>query len=558
MALLQLKDVSYSYSEEQYILQHIDLSIDEGAFVTIFGPSGSGKSTLLKLMKPTSLLNGNVVGEILYEGKTFSNLNEKQKVSDIGFVYQNPDHQIVVEDVWHELAFGLENLGLSTVEMKVRIGEMANFFGIQHWFRKKVSNLSGGQKQLLNMASVLVLHPKLLILDEPTAQLDPIAAKELMNMLGRINQELGVTIVIVEHRLEELLSYTTQFVFMKKGQILIQGSSESFFHHFAKKVPAWQCYLPAVVQLSLTLDPEKKPALTIQQGLARLKNKSFMLRPPVIKHILQENIILELKNLSFRYHRYQDDILRDVQLNVYEGEIISLLGGNGAGKSTLLQTITGQLKPYKGKIYLHHERIRFNKKMYQQEIGLLPQDPQLLFLESTIEKDFERFGKRHGLTKEECKKRIIQCSKRLNIAHLLQHHPEDLSGGELQKVALAKLLLYQPHLLLLDEPTKGLDPQAKQEIIFLLRELQREGLTIVIVTHDIDFAAVVSDRCGLFFDGHIPAVEEPHCFFMNNHFYTTAANQLAKPVEPRIILTSELLEGIQQKEIHDGHTTIIR
>jgi len=558
MALLQFENVSYGYSEEQIVLQNINLSINEGEFVTIFGPSGSGKSTLLKLMKPTSIGRGELKGEILYEEKPFSQLDEKQQVSEIAFAYQNPNHQIVVEDVWHELAFGLENIGLSTTEMKVRIGEMANFFGIQNWFRKKVSNLSGGQKQLLNIASVLVLHPKLLILDEPTAQLDPIAAKELIDMLGRINRDLGVTIVIVEHRLEELLPYTSQFVCLKDGAIVTVGPTDEFFLNLTKEFPIWQKYLPAVLQLSLALQPLSKPALTIQQGRTLLKNYSHLLQAPSIKQVVKEKIILEIKDISFRYHHQQNDILQQLQLKVYEGEIISLLGGNGAGKSTLLQTIAGQRKPYKGKIYLHNERIRFNKKIYQQEIGLLPQDPQLLFLEATVIKDFELFGKRHGLTKDECKRRIKESSEKLGITHLLHHHPEDLSGGELQKVAIVKLLLYKPRMLLLDEPTKGLDPQGKIEMVCLLKELQKEGVTIVIVTHDIEFASQVSDRCGLFFDGHIPAVEEPHRFFMNNHFYTTAANQLAKFYEQQIILTHELLEGIVKEEIHDGHTAITK
>lgn len=558
MALLQLENVSYGYSKEQLVLHNINLSIEEGEFVTIFGPSGSGKSTLLKLLKPNSIDQGELNGEILYEKRPFSQLDKKQQVSEIGFVYQNPNHQIVVEDVWHELAFGLENIGLSTAEMKVRIGEMANFFGIQHWFRKKVSDLSGGQKQILNIASVLVLHPKLLILDEPTAQLDPIAAKELVDMLGRINRDLGVTIVIVEHRLEELLPYTTQFVCLKDGTIVTAGSNDVFFSKLIKKLPIWKSYLPAVVQLSLALQPSDKPALTIQQGRALLKTCSHLLQAPLIEQEVQGKVILELKGISFRYHRDQNDILQQLQLKVYEGEIISLLGGNGAGKSTLLQTIAGQKKIYKGKIYLHKERVRYNKKVYQQEIGLLPQDPQLLFLEATILKDFELFGKRHGLTKEECQNRILATSKKLGITNLLQHHPEDLSGGELQKVAIAKLLLYKPRLLLLDEPTKGLDPQGKEDMVYLLKEMQKEGMTIVIVTHDTEFASQVSSRCGLFFDGHIPAVEEPHCFFMNNHFYTTAANQLAKLHERKIILTHELLDGIFKEDVQDGHTTITK
>ncbi|MEB7772285.1 ABC transporter ATP-binding protein [Kurthia gibsonii] len=555
MALLQLKNVSVKYAQD--VLKNINLEVEQGAFLTIFGPSGSGKSTLLKQLKPT-FSTGNRSGEIYLNDCPFEQLTERQQVETIGFIHQNPQDQLVVEDVWHELAFGLENIGLTTDEMKLRIGEMAHFFGIQHWFHEKVSSLSGGQKQLLNMAATLVLHPEVLLLDEPTAQLDPIAAKELIELLGRINRDLGVTIILVEHRLEDVLPYTTDFAFMQHGELVLTAKKASFFQQLMTAAPAWQGYLPAVIQASLFLASQEEPAWTIREGIRRLKECQFhTVQQPTVQQ--PTDVLFEVKNISFRYTRQGKDILRDVSFTICDQEILSIIGSNGAGKSTLLQVMTGQLRAYKGKMYYRQERLKFSKKMYQQEIGFLPQDPLLLFLEGTVQKDYEVFCKRHGLSKQETAERIAEVTASLQLAPLLSKHPEDLSGGERQKVAIGKLLLYRPTLLLLDEPTKGLDPQSKAQLAQLLKRLQQEGMTILVVTHDLEFAATVSNRCGLFFDGEVLVATTPQQFFSNNHFYTTTAHQLAKSFEPSIILTTELIMSINQGEnIHEYSSAISR
>ena len=555
MALLQLKNVSVQYDKE--VLKNINLEVEQGAFLTVFGPSGSGKSTLLKQLKPT-FSTGKRSGEIYLNGCALEKLTEREKVEDIGFIHQNPQDQLVVEDVWHELAFGLENIGLTTDDMKIRIGEMAHFFGIQHWFHEKVSSLSGGQKQLLNMAATLVLHPKILLLDEPTAQLDPIAAKELIELLGRINRDLGVTIILVEHRLEDVLPHTTDFAFMQQGELVLTAKKAAFFQQLRHIAPDWQRYLPAVIQTSLFIQPLQEPAWTISEGIHRLKACQFRAvpQPPVPQ---STDVLFDVKNIAFRYTRQGKDVLHDVSFAVYEHEILSIIGSNGAGKSTLLQVMTGQLRAYKGKMHYRNERLKFTKKMYQQEIGFLPQDPLLLFLEDTVQKDYEVFCKRHGFSKQETEARIAEVAALLQLAPLLPQHAEDLSGGERQKVAIGKLLLYRPTLLLLDEPTKGLDPQLKAQLAQLLKQLQQEGMTILVVTHDLEFAATISNRCGLFFDGEVLVATTPQQFFSNNHFYTTTANQLAKPFEPSIILTTELLMSINQGEnIHEYSSVISR
>lgn len=550
MALLQLKNVAVQYGEEM-ILHNISFDVEQGTFLTIFGPSGSGKSTLLKQLKPT-FQAGTRTGTILYKGQELATLPMLQQVTNIGFIHQNPDDQLIAEDVWHELAFGLENIGVSNDEMKLRIGEMASFFGITAWFHQKVHDLSGGQRQLLNIAATLLLRPTILILDEPTAQLDPIAAKELIELLGRIHRDLGVTIIVVEHKLDDVLPHTTHFLCIDNGEVVLYQERASFFQQLPLK---WRPFLPTVVQATLAIDSENTPAWNIAQAKQTVQpylQEEIDKQPPA----LSEDILFSLKDVSFKYTRTAPDILKNMSFNVYKHDILSVIGSNGAGKSTLLKVISGQLCAYKGKMHYKGERLKFTKQMYRPEISYLPQDPLLLFLEPTVIRDYEQFCKRHALSKAETVARINTITTQFQLENLLHKHPEDLSGGERQKVAIAKLLLTNPTFLLLDEPTKGLDAQMKQHLINMLKQIQQEGVTILLVTHDLEFAAAVSTRCALFFDGEIVANTTPTQFFSRNHFYTTVANQLAREHQPNIILTTELLQCIE-KGIQHGCTATV-
>lgn len=548
MALLQFEAVNIQYEEQ--VLFDINFEVAEGDFVTIFGASGSGKSTLLKQLKPMST-SGICQGSIYFEQQLLEDMDERQKVTAIGSIFQNPDEQLIAEDVWHELAFGLENIGLTTAEMKIRIGEMANFFGIQKWFRQKVQNLSGGQKQLLNIASVLVLHPKLLVLDEPTAQLDPIAAKELLDLLGRINRDLGVTIILVEHRLDDVLPHTSHFMFMEEGRIRLAEPKASFFQKFVEIAPDWQRLLPAVIQVSLALHEEQEPAWTVHDAVKRISGQPFSSKG-ARKTDIDRAPLLTVEKVNFRYERFGEAILKDVSFTVEKGEVLTFIGGNGAGKSTLLQLIAGQKKAFSGKFYFEGERQLVKKSSMIKQLAFLPQDPSLLFLENTVQKDYELICQRYGFNKEEQLAKITASVDCMQIHALMHKHPDDLSGGEKQKVALGKLLLASPQILLLDEPTKGLDAVAKNHFAKLVKQLQQQGLTLIIVTHDLELAAEVSDRCGLLFDGEVVALMKPHAFFKTHHFYTTAAKLISKKYCEDIILTSELIDSLQQGEMVYG------
>lgn len=527
MAIVKIDNVSFTYPNEiEPVLKNIDLTIQQGEFIAFIGQSGCGKSTLLRHFKRELRPHGDRTGHIFYQGCDLEQLDAEVAAADIGYVFQNPDNQIVTDKVWHELAFGLESLGVNSATIRRRVAEMANFFGIQKWFHQKTTELSGGQKQLLNLASIMVMQPKLLLLDEPTSQLDPIAALEFIQTLHRLNKELGITIILIEHRLEEVLPLADRVLIMDKGTILFDGSPREIL----KTLPANHAMitaLPTATKIFHSLNGEGLTPLTIREGQRWLKEQQIpaIALPPIIQQN-KENIVLEARDIAFRYEKNGQDIVYHFNLQVKEQEFLTILGGNGTGKSTVLSILAGLQKPYRGKVTLFNRPLKSysNKQLYQHYLTLLPQDPKTLFVQKTVQQELEDMAHLHKITKEKMQETI----QLFQLTHLVKRHPYDLSGGEQQKLALAKLLLIEPKILLLDEPTKGLDAHAKNELADILKNLQAKGMTIIMVTHDIEFSAQYSSRCALFFDGSIVSEDEPRAFYSGNSFYTTAAHRISR------------------------------
>lgn len=551
MELFKIKDLSFQYPEQnEYTLESINLSIKPGDFVIVFGESGSGKTTLLKMLKPELTPHGNKTGTIYYKGQELDKLEQRTIASEIGYVMQKPDVQIVTEKVWHELAFGLENLGVDPSVIRSRVGEIANYFGINAWFHKKTTDLSGGQKQLLNLASILVMQPEVLILDEPTSQLDPIASSNFINTLEKINRDFGITIVIVEHRLEEILSLADQVILLEKGKVLLTGTAKGIGNEL-KQIDENHRMLhamPTASKVYYGLNFRGDSPLTVREGKRFLtENFTSVIELPKKSEKVSkyENIVIELKDVWFRYERNLPDIVTGTNIKIYEGEVVSILGGNGSGKTTLINIMSGQLRAYRGKVLIKGKKIQkySGKELYKHNIAVLPQDPQTVFLKSTVYEDYLEISKVINYTKEKFDKLVNDIVNKLNIHHLLEKNPFDLSGGEQQKVALGKVLLLQPKILFLDEPTKGMDAFSKDQLLDVIKRLQKEGLTILIVTHDIEFAAVVSNRVGLFFDGDVLSMDSPVKFFSENNYYTTAASRMARHFFPEVITTEDIIEA---------------
>ncbi len=607
MAHFAIENLSFTYPEaKQPTLNKINLRIKHGSYVCLCGQSGCGKTTLLRHLKSVLTPAGKTEGVVLFNDRPLAEISERDQSILIGFVMQNPDAQIVIDKVWHELAFGLESLGYDQRTMRLRVAEMASYFGIQNWFHKDVRDLSGGQKQLLNLASIMAMQPSVLILDEPTSQLDPIAAADFLNTVRKINLELGTTVIITEHRLEDVFAVADQVIVMDKGSITADGAPLLVAEQLYAKDDPMTYALPAPVRIyygvegevdSVSLfaesmssrsdspgshesatgtfgscgtrfvdtlsanihssSPQENPSLytacplTVREGRTWLTDWVFA-HPSVQTALPEEPLYdletteaaLEMSEVWFRYDRQAPDVLRGVNLHVPKGETFALVGGNGTGKSTLLKCACSVLKPYRGTIRIFGKKLKDWKgdSLFQGTVAMLPQDPQNLFVKKTVREDLQEMISGQRLSREECDQRIQEVAKTCAISQLMDSHPFDLSGGEQQRAALAKVLLTDPQLLLLDEPTKGIDSFFKRELARIFDRLKTKGVTILMVSHDVEFCARFADTVSMFFDGSVITTNTPHRFFAQNSFYTTAANRMSRNVFANAVTDEDVIE----------------
>lgn len=641
MKIIELKKLSFRYSgEDKEVLSDIDLAIEEGGFYVICGASGSGKSTLLRQLKTSLQPVGQRSGRILYYGRDLEEVSQYTQSAKIGFVFQNPDTQIVTDKVWHELAFGLESIGMPQDMIRVRVAEMASYFGIQNWFYQSTDTLSGGQKQLLNLASVMVMHPKVLLLDEPVSQLDPIAAADFMATVHKLHGEFGITVIMAEHSLEEVAAYVDEVIFMKEGRLIAKGKMEELGNILETHDPSMEEILTVPMQIARGYEKLQKKkedtAFTTNDRIpytVALGQKWMAQRFPLAK---QEEIkgfpftkqeetekfafakqeeaqrflgakqeeagrftsvkqkekkslpakdpkkqnrgkrsfdgkkipfAIQCTELCYHYPQADVDVVDHLSLFVEEGAIFALMGGNGSGKTTTLHLLGGLLKLQKGTIeFFGRSLTKYKEKELRNGIlGVLPQDPTTLFVRKTVEEDLyevledqkeqNQIKTFFGETKQEIWQNVIAL---LGIEDLLKKHPYDLSGGEQQKAALAKVLLRQPAILLLDEPTKGLDAGSKKRLGELLVGLSQKKVTILMVSHDIEFCAKYATKTGLFFDGNIASMQDTKEFFVENHFYTTAANRMCRNYFPDVVTVQDAIRVCTDTDIEDCNEFVLK
>ena len=548
MAHFEIKDLSFSYpnAKGKKSLDGVNLSIEKGEYIVLCGKSGSGKTTLLRQMKSVLAPHGKKIGEILFNGMPIEKVSQRDQSAKIGYVMQNPDDQIVTDKVWHELAFGLESLGCDQKTMRSRVAEMACYFGIQDWFHREVANLSGGQKQLLNLASIMAMQPEVLILDEPTSQLDPIAASDFLNTVRKINTELGTTVIITEHRLEDIFPYADRAVVMDGGRVIADDTPRNIGKLLYEQKNDMFAAMPTPVRVFYGSNGVGDCPLTVREGrtwLSKTYSEPKVTALPV-KELDDEvdSSALSLKELWFRYEKDSPDVLRGVSAEVPNGSLYAIVGGNGAGKSTTLKAVCGICKPYRGKVKVFGKAVEKYKasELFGGCLAMLPQDPKSLFVKKTVREDLAE------MTKDE--KRIAEIAAICEIESLLGSHPYDLSGGEQQRSALAKVLLTEPKLLLLDEPTKGIDSFFKEKLAAILSKLKAQGITIVMVSHDVEFCAKYADMVSMFFDGQILTTDTPRRFFGNNSFYTTAANRMSRHVFSLAVTADDVVQLCRQNQ----------
>ena len=543
MEHFRIENLSFYYptSKDKKSLDNVSLKIEKGEYIVLCGKSGSGKTTLLRHLKTVLTPHGKRAGEIFFNGVALNDVDNRKQSSKIGYVMQNPDDQIVTDKVWHELAFGLESLGCDQKTMRSRVAEMACYFGIQDWFHRDVAVLSGGQKQLLNLASIMAMQPEVLILDEPTSQLDPIAASDFLNTVRKINTELGTTVIITEHRLEDIFPYADRAIVMDSGRIIADDTPRNIGKLLFEQNNPMFTAMPTPVRVFYNADGIGDCPLTVREGRSWLSNE-FETEPQIkefpCKNIDDEidNPALSLKELWFRYEKDTPDILRGVSLEIPVGSISAIVGGNGAGKSTTLKAICGICKPYRGKIKVFGKPVNKFKsgELFRNCISMLPQDPKSLFVKNKVIDELSE------MTKD--KNRINEVAEICQITELMNNHPYDLSGGEQQRAALAKVLLTEPKILLLDEPTKGMDSFFKETFAAILNKLKSQGITILMVSHDVEFCAKYADRVSMFFDGQVLTTDTPQKFFGSNSFYTTAANRMSKHIFRNAVTAENVVE----------------
>lgn len=554
MACYEIKNLTFSYPEqEKKALDHVNLIVEPGEFIALCGKSGCGKSTLMRQLKTVMAPHGKKSGEIRFFGKPLEEVRFRDQASQIGYVLQNPDNQIVTDKVWHELAFGLESLGTDNHTIRLRVAEMASYFGIQTWFMKNVTELSGGQKQLLNLASIMAMQPSVLLLDEPTSQLDPIAAADFLATIRKINREVGTTVIIIEHRLEDVVPYADRVVVMENGTIIADDAPRDVGSQLKTTNNDMFVAMPSPMQIYAAVDSSLECPLTVREGRSWLSEifKSKKVKQRGItdtQELNHHDPIIRLKEVWFRYEKDGNDIVKGVSVDIPKASLFCIVGGNGTGKSTTLKIMSGILRPYRGKVLINGKDIKkyTNRDLFVGNLAVLPQDPQSLFVKKTVELDLWEMMRDKKIPREEQTKQIHDVAELVEITDLLQMHPYDISGGEQQRAALAKVLLLEPKILLLDEPTKGLDNYFKIKLAEILRKLIAQGVTVVMVSHDIEFCALYGDSCSMFFDGDIVTTDTPNRFFSGNSFYTTSANRLSRHIFTNAVNNEDVIELCRQ------------
>lgn len=536
MVFISFHDVCFQYPQAKNLaLDHIDLAINEGDFVMLCGETGSGKSTLLRQLKKGTCPAGERTGEIYYDGLKMEDIDDMRAVCEIGMVFQDPDSQLVMENVWHELAFSLENLGLPKDQMRSRIAEMASFFGLEGLMQASMHTLSGGQKRMVCLASVLILRPKVLLLDEPISALDPIAAREFLQMLHRIHEEFGTTIIVSEHCLDEVLPLANRVIVMGHGNCICVGEVQNACRALFVRDET-RMLLPGYARLFLEYGGTSEIPLTVRQARIWIKDKHFQTVKKALECAASEHTI-ECKNINFSYESGECDILKNLNLKVNTGEILAIMGGNGTGKSTLLKLLARIYAPRNGKLFL--KGMRYNKigrQDFYRKVGYLGQNPRLYFTHDTVKEELSYLCKKLHVSDELVDKQ----TQSFGLQNVLHQHPCDLSGGQQQRLVLLMVLLAEPQILLLDEPTSGLDAASKKMLCEIIKERKACGTTVILVTHDMEFAARCATRCAMLFDGEITSIAEPNVFFHENYFYTTTMARIMREKSKNVLCVEDV------------------
>ncbi|MHA1729328.1 MAG: ABC transporter ATP-binding protein [Promethearchaeota archaeon] len=564
--MIEIKDLTFSYNNtRQPSLKNINLKIRDGEFVLITGPSGSGKSTLVRTLNALipNFYGGYISGAIKVQNLNPLKLETRVMAEKVGMIFQNPENQVFMNDVESEIAFGMENLNFPTDVMQKKVKEMLNSFRIIHLRKKQTTALSGGEKQKIAIASVIAMEPEILILDEPTAELDPQSAEEVLNLVQSLNKKLGLTVILIEHRLDRVVQFVDRVILMDRGSIIKKGTPEECFYD-GTDLDNLGIEIPPVIKVFRKLkrrNPDLKGnPLTVEECGRALKSLFGSVRiNPVnldMNKIPNENILIEFKNVWFSYNKNKKEnmILKDISFKVCAGEFISIIGRNGSGKTTLVKHIIGLLRPNRGKIFINNEEI--GKKSVadiSRSVGYIFQNPSIQFYQDSLEEEISFVLKNFGYQENKIEKLVTKVLEQFKLSVYRKKYARYLSIGEQQKAALATVLSLEPKILILDEPTHGMDYGQKSIFMRFLDEYRIKGNAVILITHDVETIAEFSDRVILLSDGKISedgVKRDVLSNISNTPIFSPQVNRLVRSFDniPKNILTAdELLEVLETK-----------
>lgn len=536
MNYIDIKGLNYTYPDRsEPALEDIDLEIKKGDFILLLGKSGSGKSTLIKCMAGTipNFYGGTISGEIILGSKEIEKITHSERAREITMVFQDPERQLVMNKVHREIAFGLENVGIPESQIKRKVWEALQFLNIVDLAYRDINTLSGGQKQKVAIASAVAYLPNCIILDEPTSQLDPASAEEIVNLVKKINEELGITVIIAEQRVGKWFEYADRIIVLNEGRVFHSGSRSDMYLSGNKNING---FMPSYLRLCKALGIKNVPK-GIKEGKECLKNykinrTSENSRDEIIKELIH------IDNLTCKYEEVE--AVKHLSFSVFEGDFFGILGSNGAGKSTLLKSIAGLVK-YSGSIRLPEGEVKKLKlKELSRIVGYVSQNPNDYISKDTVFEELKFTLDNYGIYNEET---VNQVMRDLNIYHLKDNNPRDISGGERQRVAIAAILVLKPRIILLDEPTRGLHGEAKKNLGELLAKLNRSGATVILITHDIEFASQFCNHFLLMFGGERVAEGDAKEVLGKGIYYTTTINKLLRNINEDIFTLEQALNG---------------
>jgi energy-coupling factor transport system ATP-binding protein len=552
--LIKVEQLTFYYSDSsQPALRNLDLIINDGEFLLITGPSGCGKSSLCRCFNGLipHFYGGRISGKVEVQGIDTTTSPMKEITGKVGMIFQDPENQLVTSDVEREIAFGLENLAFPRDLIAKRIEESLDTLGISGLRHRRLSELSGGEKQKVAIASVLALHPEIIVLDEPTSELDPKGAEEVLANITRLNDELGITVILVEHRLDRVVHLVDRVIVLDKGDIAADGNPREVF---GKPGPVdIGIGVPPVIELTQKLRDRgfhiDKTPLTVKESRQLLDGIFRDVKVPS-KQIRQQDSGKLLVRMEGLWHSYSDHdyALQDVNLTAHEGEFIAIMGRNSAGKTTLVKHINGLLKPTRGNVFVDGVNTRETTvARLARNVGHVFQNPNDHLFAETLEEEIAFTLKQQGFSTPEITATVEPILERFNLTQYRKHYPRALSGGEKQRVALVSVIAYKPKILILDEPTRGMEYSLKHELMRFLCEYKNNGNIVILVTHDVETVAEYADRAILLSEGSIVIDGNRHDVLSKALLFSPQINRLvqafAKYGVPEDILTTEELLG---------------